>query len=159
MVGNIVPKPGEIMGILGEDGDEVFRAVYNYIKEWQPKQGYKSESEYREDLFQFLSSKAEKYPPQKEAGRHLADIGIGNRVGIEVKKDLHSKAEADRLSGQLMNFLSDYKYGVIVVACGKTDLNTLNYVKAQKAKLLAPYTDTGILSSTTERYLGFIEKA
>ncbi len=88
----------------------------------------------------------------------MADIGIGNRVGIEVKKDLHNKAEADRLNGQLMTFLSDYKYGVITVFCGKTDLNTSNYVKAQKAKLLAPYTNAGILSTTTNKYLGFIEK-
>ena len=144
----------DIMGLLGEDGDEVFEAVYNAIKEWQPKQKYNSESEYHEDLFQFLSSRAKKYPPQKESGRHLADIGIGDRVGIELKKDLHSKAEADRLIGQLTSFLRDYKYGVIVVVCGKTDLNTLNYVKAKKPTLLAPYTDSG-----TERYLGFVEKA
>ena len=70
----------DIMGLLGEDGDEVFEAVYNAIKEWQPKQKYNSESEYHEDLFQFLSSRAKKYPPQKESGRHLADIGIGDRV-------------------------------------------------------------------------------
>ena len=148
-----------IMGLIDEDGYEVFEAVYNAIKEWQPKQKYNSENEYREDLFRFLSSRAKKYPPQKESGRHLADIGIGDRVGIELKKDLHSKAEADRLIGQLTSFLRDYKYGVIVVACGKTDLNTWNYVKAQKPTLLAPYTESGILSSTTERYLGFIEKA
>ena len=94
----------------------------------------------------------------KDKGRHLADIGIGNRVGIELKKDLHKKSEVDRLIGQLTTFLSDYKYGVIVVTCGETDLNTLNYVKAQKPKLLAPYTDSGILSSTSYKYLGFIEK-
>ena len=149
----------DIMGLLGEDGDEVFEAVYNTIKEWQPKQKYSSEGEYREDLFQFLSSIAKKYPPQKESGRHLADIGIGDRVGIELKKDLHSKAEADRLIGQLTSFLKDYKYGVIVVRCGKMDLNTWNYVKAQKPMLLAPYTDSGLFSSTTEIYLGFVEKA
>lgn len=147
------------MSLLGEDGDEVFLGIYNAIKEWQPKQSYNSENEYREDLFKFLSEKAKKYPPQKEAGRHLADIGLGGRVGIELKKDFHSKAEADRLIGQLTTFLGDYRYGVIAVFCGKTDLNTLNYVKAQKAKLLAPYTDAGLLSSTTERYLGFIEKS
>ena len=146
------------MSILDEDGYEVFLAVYNSIKNWQPKQKYNSENEFREDLFKFLSSKAEKYPPQKESGRHLADIGIGNRVGIELKKDLHKKSEVDRLIGQLTTFLSDYKYGVIVVTCGETDLNTLNYVKAQKPKLLAPYTDSGILSSTSYKYLGFIEK-
>ena len=94
-----------------------------------------------------MSSRAKKYPPRKESGRHLADIGIGDRVGIELKKDLHSKAETYRLIGQLASFLRDYKYGIIVVACGKTDLNTLNYVKAKNQRSLH-HTQIQVLKDT-----------
>ncbi|MEM3416190.1 MAG: hypothetical protein QW719_02530 [Candidatus Micrarchaeaceae archaeon] len=146
------------MGLFGDSSDEYFEGVYNAVKEWKPKQQYNSEAGYKEDLFQYLSSKATKNLPQKETGRHLADIGLSDKVGIEVKYGFHSKSEGDRLIGQLTSFLKDYKFGVIVVFCGSTDINTLNYVKEQKTNLLKPYSNGGILAETFERHLAFIIK-
>ena len=66
---------------------------------------------------------------QKETGRHLADIGIDKSVGIELKLNLSKLSEADRLIQQVRRFLEEYEEGVIVVLCGRSDREKVDYVK------------------------------
>ena len=46
------------------------------------------------------------HPVKKESGRHLADIGIDEDIGVELKLNLRSKAQMDRLEGQASKWLS-----------------------------------------------------
>ena len=107
-------------------------------RSWQPQKEHSGEEGYRNDLLQFLRKELgepdmlgmpRQHSIQKESGRHLADIGIDRRVGVELKLNLTTKAEADRLIGQVRGFLQDYQEGVIVVLCGKTDMDKLDYIK------------------------------
>jgi len=73
----------------------LFDECVSIIGRWNPKKEYSKETEYRDDLMNFLNSELNK-PTMfgnrniqlvKEASRSLCDIGVGNRkVGIELKK-------------------------------------------------------------------------
>ena len=60
----------------------------------------------------------------------MADIGIDQKVGIEVKYNLSKVSESDRAAGQVIRHMKNYMYGVIIVCCGKTsqtELDNLSY--------------------------------
>jgi hypothetical protein len=125
----------------------IFDEVYSLIKSWRPSQQYNSEGGYRDDLLRFLRMKLNKpdllgmprqHSIQKEDGRGLADIGIDRRVAIEVKFNLKGKSKADRLKGQVETDIREYEEGVIIVACGKTDRDTIEYLKPFLAKFSEP---------------------
>ena len=115
----------------------LWEAVIRIIKKWRPKQEYNSETRYRDDLASFLKEEFRKNPlrnitgmPLKapviltEKGRDNVDIEVGrNKIGIELKRNLEKKQDADRTIGQIYRYRKDYK-GVILVACGKTNNNT-----------------------------------
>lgn len=116
----------------------IFDKVYSIIKGWKLQKEYTNEDGYRGELIQFLRNEFDKpdwmgtsrqHSIQKESGRHLADIGIDRRVGVELKFNLKGKAQADRLVGQVTGFLKDYHEGVIVVLCGKTDADKVHYLR------------------------------
>ena len=128
----------------------IFDKVYSLIQSWQPKKEYPTEEGYRDDLLQFLRENlnrsdwlgiSHRYSIQKESGRCLADIGIDRRVGIELKRNLKSKAEADRLIGQVKGYLKEYEEGVIIVLCGRTDNDKLEYLR----DLLSEYSEPTLL--------------
>ena len=112
--------------------EDLFKTVEDIIKDkWRPKKRYSKETKYRDDMFGVLRTKIDsKYHMKKEAGRSLADIGIDEKVGIEVKYNLSRVSDSDRASGQSMRHMKNYKYGVIIVCCGKTsqtELDNLSY--------------------------------
>ena len=112
--------------------ESTFDVVCSLIEEWTPKKRYKKEEGYRDDLYEFLRRElksreqnifgfgAEKYTIQKEAGRHLADIAINEKIGIELKVNFKKQSQKDRLVGQIKRFLRSYS-SVIVVLCGEVD--------------------------------------
>lgn len=113
-------------------GLSLFDECVNLINSWQPHQKYANELKYRDDLMNFLYERLNESGDilsgnrnvklKKEASRSLCDIGVGNQqVGIELKKDLKSKSQINRLQGQVEDYEDDYKEGVIVVLVGKVD--------------------------------------
>lgn len=107
----------------------LFDDVLEIVKDWKPKGKYTSESGYRDDLMAYLRKKLNEPEPfsfgltkkhviRKESGRHLADIGVDRKVGIELKMNLTKKTQRNRLVGQLTDYMKDYK-GIIVVLCGE----------------------------------------
>jgi hypothetical protein len=64
---------------------------------------------------------------KKEAGRSLADIGIDDEIGIELKLNL-KRSQINRLVGQVVDYLRGYSY-VIIVLCGHTEQETVDVLK------------------------------
>ena len=117
--------------------EDLFKTVHDIVKDkWRPKKRYSKENKYRDDMFDALRSKIDSnYHMKKEAGRSMADIGIDQKVGIEVKYNLSKVSDSDRAAGQAMRHMKDYKYGVIIVCCGKTSQTELDNL-SDSAKII-----------------------
>lgn len=133
----------------------LFDECITLINEWKPKQKYPNELKYRDDLMSFLYEKFNNSNNffsgnrnvlvKKEDGRGLCDIAIGNRlVGIELKKDLKSKTQINRLQGQIEDYEDDYSEGVIVVLVGNTDVYVENDLRHKLTKKLDKYGIMGL---------------
>jgi hypothetical protein len=126
--------------------DNLFDNVLQAINEWNPQAGYSTERKYRDDLLEFLQEKLNgsegsvfsspiwgfdhsgRHFIKKEAGRGLADIGIDDEIGIELKFNLKQKSQIDRLVGQVVDYLSAYSY-VIIVLCGHPKQEAIGVLK------------------------------
>lgn len=125
--------------------DSFFYEVLQTISNWNPQSRYSTERKYRDDLLAFLQqelnhSGGEVSSPiwgsdysgphfiKKEAGRGLADIGIDDEIGIELKLNLRQKTQINRLVGQVVDYLSAYSC-VIIVLCGHTDDEAFGVLK------------------------------
>ncbi len=128
-------------------GTSLFDECMELINRWQPKQKYPTELKYRDDLMNFLQDKLNhsnnmfsrnrNVLVKKEDGRGLCDIAVGNRkVGIELKKDLKSKSQINRLQGQIDDYEEDYQEGIIVVLVGNTDKYVENNLRYKLTKKL-----------------------
>ncbi|MGD0396036.1 MAG: hypothetical protein ABSB26_03895 [Nitrososphaerales archaeon] len=106
----------------------IFDRVSELLDFWIPGP-HRSEKAYREDLYEFLLENVRRHPVKKEASPSLADLGIGTKVAIELKFDFSSKAQADKLFTQIAGHLNSHREGVFCVFCGRTSVNTINYVK------------------------------
>lgn len=126
--------------------DSIFEDAIALIKKWTPKQSYKKEPEYRDDLLDFLRKQFNENPNPfalqttklnltKEDSRGLCDIGINRKVGIELKKDLKGKSQIDRLVGQVTNYKKDYQ-DIIIVLVGNTDKESLEQLKGRIPSLV-----------------------
>jgi hypothetical protein len=100
--------------------DTTFDDVVNCINSWKPGSKLARETQYRDDLISHFRNELNKPSPyqfwpgknykiQKEKGRSLADIGINDKVGIELKYNMDSKAKADRLFGQIESYSKSYR--------------------------------------------------
>ncbi len=136
-------------------GTSLFDECVELINRWKPKQKYPNESKYRDDLMDFLYKRLNKSGDilfgnrnvklKKEASRSLCDIGVGNhQVGIELKKDLKSKSQINRLQGQIEDYEEDYKEGVIVVLVGKVDKYVETDLKQKMNKKMNKSLNFGI---------------
>ncbi|MCS3922034.1 hypothetical protein M2325_000719 [Methanococcus voltae PS] len=118
-----------------------YNDVFNEIKRWTPAKKYRSEKGYQEDLYKYLKrnlnssrggmfySETRNMSVRMEAGRNLCDIAVEQHVGIELKKDLNTKAKNDRLIGQVSRYLGDYREGVIIVLVGETNESKVDDLK------------------------------
>jgi hypothetical protein len=113
----------------------LYEEIYALIKEWEPKEIYDKESEYRDDLLDFLKDELNDSDNfghisiKKEDGRGLCDIGVNRQIGIELKLDLDKKSKANRLVGQIIEFKHDYPTGIIVLLIGDTEHNAYQTIK------------------------------
>ena len=126
-------KEGKMFGSLCDD-------VLSIIKRWVPTKKYSREAGYRDDLMEFIRRELKRSqqnilfgPPRthlvkKESGRHLADIGIDEDIGVELKLNLRKKAEMDRLEGQVSGFTREYSC-IIVVLCGEVSEEIVEELK------------------------------
>ena len=130
--------------------DSTFEDVVKFINSWKPKRGFTKETQYRDDLLAYLRNVLNKPSPWdfgpgkkhkilKETGRSLADIGIDDNIGIELKYNMNTKAKADRLFGQIESYSRSYR-DIIVLLCGQTNENQLSYFES-KISNLKPRSD------------------
>jgi len=131
----IVQRLYDVVTMLSGTSERVSRIV----REWHPKKEYRSEAGYRDELLTFIRKELKKGtmwgPPErhrirKESGRHLADIGIDEKIGIELKRNLNSQSSLDRLIGQIRRFMRSYGY-IIVVLCGEVNEGILDELKIE----------------------------
>jgi hypothetical protein len=111
--------------------------IVSAIKSWKPTKQYTKENDYRNDLANHIRNQfnndvfGENIHVSKESGRELCDIAINEKqCGIELKKDLKSKSQIDRLVGQINRYQKEYNT-VIVVLVGKTNPDSLDELKIQ----------------------------
>ncbi len=101
------------------------------ISAWEPKTRG-AEPKYRDDLVDYLRSKLwSQFSFTKEARRGLCDISVNRQVGIELKKDLKTKSQIDRLIGQVREHKRDYQE-VIIVLVGKTNKDALDQLRQRR---------------------------
>ena len=116
-------------------------SLFDYLidkieNEWQPDWSMKEEREFRDDLIRFLNRKLSRsHIIRPEDGRGLADIGIDRKIGIELKLNLHSKSQIDRLIGQMQEYLQDYDE-VIVLLLGRVSPTVVREVEHRISQLV-----------------------
>lgn len=105
-------------------GNYFFNTVAKAVEEWIPKREYAKEGKYKDDLMQFLRERlpSEDYAIGKGA---FLDIEINDKIGIELKRNLKRKTERNRLVGQVMDFLKEHSYALVVL-CGNVEQKTVN---------------------------------
>jgi len=143
----------------------IFPQVLEIIEEWSPKK-LPSEAKYRDDLLKLLREElnrddplgfSEEHSIRKESGRHLADIGIDGKIGIELKYNLNTKSKVDRLFGQIDDYLKGYD-SMILVLCGKTSLEHLDYLR-EKVRKMSPRARTAQESRQTSACVMTLERS
>lgn len=133
-----------------------FSNVKTYVENWTPMKGHSKESEYRDDLLNYLRENLnqpgvfqKEYIIKKESGRSFADIVVHDGrardgVGIELKYNLKNKSQTDRLYGQLDEHLKAY-HDVLVVLCGNTNQEQLYYLKEKVRTLPSTFRQLEII--------------
>ncbi|GEM_PF-1422432 len=152
----------------------LFDECIDIIKQWQPKKAYSRELQYRDDLRDFLYenlnnpnrrsglwggsifNETERGLVKKEDGRGLCDIAIGEKkVGIELKKDIKSKSQIDRLYGQIIRYKKEYTEGIIIVLVGKVN----KYTEEEIRHLVSKESNTDNLWNSNQFQIKVINKS
>jgi len=104
--------------------------VKSLIARWQP-QGCKSEKDYENSLYDFLHRELPdiQVTKQYQKGRVRTDLLVSDRVIVELKIHLRSKANYQRLLGQLAE-LKQWPGSIIVLLIGDTDPNLSKSLRA-----------------------------
>jgi hypothetical protein len=105
-------------------------AVASAIKKWSPPVLQK-EKEYEKSLYEHLHKEFSDLQVTKQhaVGRTKADILVGGKVIIELKKDLSSTGEYKRLTGQLVEY-QKWEGDIVIVLLGKTEPNLRKELEA-----------------------------
>ncbi len=95
--------------------------IASLIRKWKPGTLKTGES-YEHALYEYLHNQLNELPVSRQyaKGRIRASLAVGNKVIIEIKKNLNSTSSYQRLIEQI----SEYKDGgvnVIILLTGKTD--------------------------------------
>jgi hypothetical protein len=131
-----------------------FESVLKYTKQWQPKP-LPTELKYRDSLISQLREQLKEATIEPEY-RHCGtttDIYVkekgffgSSEVFVELKRNLTSKSQLDRLVGQIES-LQPKKNFIIVVLCGETNPTLLSRLKErynagqQFRVVIDPYVD------------------
>lgn len=111
-------------------------AIESLIERWVPGPGCEAEKDYEASLYAFLNTELGELQVTRRysRGRSEADIVVADKVIIELKTDLDSTSEFQRLVGQLTEY-QDWNMAVIVVLTGQTDANLGKELRARMKKL------------------------
>jgi hypothetical protein len=103
--------------------------IIKLIDEWHPKK-CNSEKDFEKSLYNFLHNKLTNIQITKQyaLGRIKADIVVDNNIIIEIKFNLNSRNNYQRLIGQLIEY-KQWEGTVIVLLIGKTDQNFIKDLK------------------------------
>jgi len=96
-----------------KEPDKSHVAVINAINEWIPAQRYRNEEGYQAELASFLEHK-HRFSIKREAGPSLADILVGGKYPIELKKD-PKRTDLDRLLAQVIRHIENYNTCIVVI--------------------------------------------
>jgi hypothetical protein len=93
------------------------------IGKWRPR-NCETEKDYENNLYLFLHRELEGHTIEKQSGRGRfhADIVIDNKLVIEIKYNLRTTANYQRLIGQVQEY-NKWDGQVILLLIGKTDPN------------------------------------
>jgi hypothetical protein len=115
----------------GNDVKDVVREIGDFAPGYSSK-----ESGYEEQLYDCLHVcfPGEKIYRQYSRGNTTADLyldfkGDSAKVVVEVKKDLQTRPEFQRLIGQLYSYLTEWRCEVLVILCGENDPLLVNLVR------------------------------
>ena len=99
------------------------------IDEWKPRR-CTTEKDYENSLVSHWRKiqPKDRVTPQYAVGRTKADIVVNESIIIELKKDLKTTGQRDRLKGQLTNY-TEWKGRIIVVLVGDVDLDILSNLR------------------------------
>ncbi len=113
----------------GEGKVSAFESVWKLGKEWQP-QLLRTELKYRDSFVAYLRERLKNAKKVETEYRHLGtttDIYVeqpgffgSSAVFVELKRNFLSKAQLDRLVGQLES-LEPNKHFIVVILCGETN--------------------------------------
>jgi hypothetical protein len=108
------------------------------IDEWHPR-GCKTEKDLEVSLHRHLEKNLPDVDVIKQyaAGRVKGDICVDNTVLIEMKDNMKSTGQLQRLIGQLDLYASQWKEKVIVVICGDSQRDLVKRV-TEKVESLKP---------------------
>jgi len=145
-------------------GPSLFDIICQEIQNWKPKTRYRSEEGYRDDLKEYLRKVLNTPPPfsigqpprhkvTSESGRHLCDIAVDESIGVELKHNLKSRPQVDRLIGQVKRYLNYYS-GIIVVAVGNMRDDIREEVRGRLGELLP----RGLVSLAPQKRIAFVNK-
>ncbi len=97
--------------------------VIDLIKKWEPG-ACNTEKDYEESLCKYLHENLKDIQVTKQYanGRFKADIVVGDNVIIEIKYNLKTTGQYQRLSGQLQSYKS-WKGNTILLLTGTTEPN------------------------------------
>jgi hypothetical protein len=115
-------------------------ATISLLEKWNPT-SCKTEKDYENSLYTYLHSalKDIQITKQYAVGRTKADLMVGERIIVELKKDLSTTAQYQRLIGQITEY-KGWKGAVVVLLVGKTDPNlkkeVMSYAKKSSFDLL-----------------------
>jgi len=109
--------------------------IVKIINKWEPKK-FKTEKQYENSLYDLLHEKLEEVSVIKQyaQGRVSADIVVGEKVLIELKNNLNSRSEYQRMLGQLDEYNDNWKGHIILILCGKTEPSMRKEIKAHIKK-------------------------
>jgi hypothetical protein len=123
----------------GESKVSAFEGVHKLGKEWQP-QLLPTELKYRDSFVIFLRERLKDAKKIETEYRHLGtttDIYVeqsgffgSSAVFVELKRNFISKAQLDRLVGQLES-LEPNKHFIVVILCGETNPGLVAHLKAK----------------------------
>jgi hypothetical protein len=141
-------------------------SVIKSVKDWQPEP-LPNELKYRNSLMAHLRAKLPKEKIESEY-RHLGtttDIYVkqdgffgSSEVFVELKRSLQSKAQLDRLVGQVES-LEPNKNAVVIILCGETNPALLTRLKERYVKTSSAHMVIGesqfhviVVNNTTLRF-------
>ncbi len=115
---------------------KLHKKVVSLIKKWKPK-GLNTEKEYENSLYKYLHENLqEQITKQYSLGRTSADIVVGDKVLIEIKHNLHSTSQFQRLRGQLQDYMDKWKGTLVLLLCGDTEPNIKKDIESYVQKVI-----------------------